>query len=83
MITLIHTPLSAPARLVGSVDATHERTTPCPRTLAQAFGETNAGGVIVPMADPVRPHHAADTVLYIVGVIGIAAALVFNNWSPL
>ncbi|MGJ7611111.1 MULTISPECIES: hypothetical protein [unclassified Variovorax] len=83
MITLIHTPLSAPARLVGSVDATHERCTPCPRTLAQAFGETNAGGVIVPMDDTARPHRAADTVLYIVGLFGIAMALAFNNWSPL
>lgn len=71
MITLIHTPLSAPARLVGFVDATHERTTPCPRTLSQAFGDTNAGGLIVPMADPVCPHRAADWALYIVGVLAL------------
>lgn len=71
MITLIHTPLSAPARLVGFVDATHERCTPCPRTLAQAFGETNAGGVIVPMAEPVRSHRAADWALYITGVLAL------------
>lgn len=71
MSALFHTPLSAPARLIGSVDATHERCTPCPRTLAQAFGETNAGGEIVPMADPVRSHRAADWALYIVAVLAL------------
>lgn len=82
MSALFHTPLTAPRQFVGTVDATHERTTPCPRTLEQAFGIA-AGGVIVPMAEPVRSHRAADAVLYVVGVIGIAVALAFNNWSPL
>jgi len=83
MHSLIHTPLTAPREFAGTVDATHERHTPCPRTLAQAFGDTNAGGVIVPMADPQPSHRAADKALYVVGVIGIAVALIFNNWSPL
>jgi len=50
-LQLFHAPLSAPAQFEGAVDATHERTTPCPRTLAEAFGEANAGGVIVPLPD--------------------------------
>jgi hypothetical protein len=79
---LFHTPLTAPRQFVGTVDATHERCTPCPRTLEQAFGRA-AGGVIVPMADPQPAHRAADVVLYVVGVIGIAVALAFNNWEPL
>lgn len=83
MHSLIHIPLTAPREFAGTVDATHERHTPCPRTLAQAFGDANAGGVIVPMADPQPSHRAADKVLYVVGVLSIAAALVFNNWSPL
>jgi hypothetical protein len=78
---LFHTPLSAPAQFVGKVDATHERTTPCPRTLEQAFGPAATGGVIVPLPEPVQPHRTADLALYIVGVIGIAAAIVFNNFQ--
>jgi hypothetical protein len=79
--TLFHTPLSAPAQFVGKVDATHERTTPCPRTLEQAFGPAAVGGVIVPLPEPMNPHRAADRALYVVGLLGIAAALVFNNFQ--
>lgn len=57
MSALFPTPLTAPREFVGTVDATHERTTPCPRTLEQAFGRA-AGGVIVPMAQPERMHRA-------------------------
>lgn len=78
-MNLIHTPLTAPRQFMGVADATHERTTPCPRTLEEAFGRA-AGGVIVPMADPAPSHHRADLALYIVGVIGTVAALVFNNF---
>jgi hypothetical protein len=78
---LFHTPLSAPALFVGKVDATHERTTPCARTLEEAFGPAALGGVIVPLPEPAHPHRAADLALYIVGVIGVTAALVFNNFQ--
>ncbi|BEP34298.1 hypothetical protein GmRootV59_12720 [Variovorax sp. V59] len=81
MHSLIHTPLSAPAQFVGKVDATHERTTPCPRTLEQAFGPAAIGGVIVPLPEPARPHRAADIALYVVGVIGVVAAIAFNNFQ--
>ena len=81
MHSLIHTPLSAPAQFVGKVDATHERTTPCPRTLEQAFGPAANGGVIVPLPEPAHPHRAADLALYIVGVIGVVAAIAFNNFQ--
>ncbi|MFM9922723.1 hypothetical protein VLK31_07015 [Variovorax sp. H27-G14] len=67
---LFHTPLTAPRQFVGTVDATHERCTPCPRTLEQAFGIA-AGGVIVPMADPALSHRAADWSLYIVTVVAL------------
>jgi len=73
---LFHTPLSAPAQFVGKVDATHERTTPIPRTLEQAFGRA-AEGVIVPMPEPERPYRAADWALYIVGLL----ALVVIGWT--
>jgi len=71
MHSLIHTPLSAPARFVGKVDATHERTTLCPRTLEQAFGPAAVGGVIVPLPEPARPHGAADVALYIVFLVAL------------
>lgn len=84
MNSLFHTPLTAPRRFVGTVDATHDTGRATARTLEQLQGnQRSAVAHIEPMADPVRPHRAADTVLYIVGVVGIAAALVFNNWSPL
>lgn len=81
MNALFHTPLSAPAQFVGKVDATHERTTPCPRTLEQAFGPAAVGGVIVPLPGPAHPHRAADIALYVVGVIGVVAAIAFNNFQ--
>jgi len=56
-------PLSAPAQFAGSVDATHERTTPCPRTLAEAFGDANAGGVIVPLPETNTRLHKADRIV--------------------
>lgn len=71
MSALLHTPLSAPALFVGKVDATHERTTPCPRTLEQAFGPAAVGGVIVPLPEPVNPHRAADWALYVVFLIAL------------
>jgi hypothetical protein len=53
---LFHAPLSAPAEFVGTVDATRERATPCPRTLHQAFGEHADHCHIVPMDTPIRTH---------------------------
>lgn len=52
-------PLSAHARFVGAVDATRERTTPCPRTLEEAFGPAAHSGVLIPMSDPVAAHQRA------------------------
>jgi hypothetical protein len=48
----------------------------------QAFGPYNRSSqcVIEPMPDA-NKHRAADLALYIVGVIGIVAAIVFNNYS--
>ncbi|QRF55337.1 hypothetical protein [Variovorax paradoxus] len=74
--------LTAPREFVGSVDATHERCTPCPRTLEEAFGRA-AGGVIVPMADEPSSFNDAEPYVYVASLIGIVAALVFNNWRPM
>lgn len=71
MNTLFKAPLTAPRKFVGSVDATHERTTPCPRTLEQAFGPAAVGGLIVPLPEPARPHRAADIALYVVFLIAL------------
>ena len=71
MHSLIHTPLSAPAQFVGKVDATHERTTLCPRTLEQAFGPAAVGGLIVSLSEPARPHRAADIALYVLFLIAL------------
>lgn len=79
MINLFPSPLSAPRQFVGTVDATHERCTPCPRTLEEAFGRA-AGGVIVPMVEPQSSFDRALPYLYIVALLGIAVALVFNNF---
>lgn len=69
---------------VGTVDATRDTGRATARTLEQVQGnQRSAVARIEPMADPARVHRAADVALYLVAVIGIAAALVFNNWSPL
>ncbi|MDR6453927.1 hypothetical protein [Variovorax paradoxus] len=59
MSALFHTPLTAPRQFVGAVDATHERVTPCPRTLEQAFGPASDSGVLVPM-DADKPLHPSE-----------------------
>jgi hypothetical protein len=51
-----------------------------PRTMDQAFGPYNRSSqcVIEPMQ---ADHRKADTVLYIVGVICVVVAIVFNNYG--
>jgi hypothetical protein len=73
---LFPTPLSAPAQFVGKVDATHERTTLCPRTLAEAFGEANASGVIVPLPDPDASDKAERIVVRGSAAAGFALLLI-------
>ncbi|MDQ0082892.1 hypothetical protein J2W35_003251 [Variovorax boronicumulans] len=84
MNSLFHTPLTAPRQFVGTVDATHDTVRATARTLEQMQGnQRSAVALIEPMPDPAHMHRAADVALYAVAVIGIAVALVFNNWSPL
>lgn len=84
MNSLNHTPLTAPRQFVGTVDATRDTGRATARTLEQLQGnQRSAVARIEPMPDPARAHRAADVALYVVAVIGIAAALAFNNWSPL
>jgi hypothetical protein len=74
---LFHAPLSAPAEFVGTVDASRERTTPCPRTLAQAFGEHAEHCHIVPMATPIVTH-PADRIVGWGCAIGAVALITFS-----
>lgn len=78
---LIHTPLSAPAQFAGTVDATHERTTPCPRTLAEAFGEANAGGVIVPLPDAPSSIDRADRIVMRASALAAIALVPILFWT--
>lgn len=78
---LFHTPLSAPAQFVGHVDATHERTTPCPRTLAEAFGAANAGGVIVPMLHPDTLTDKADRIVVRASALAAIALVPILIWT--
>lgn len=80
MTALFHAPLSAPALFVGKVDATHERTTPCPRTLEQAFGPAANGGVIVPMT-PDAPMHKADRIVTIASTLAAVALVPILIWT--
>ncbi|BEP54499.1 hypothetical protein GmRootV118_17430 [Variovorax sp. V118] len=59
MSALFHIPLTASRQFVGTVDATHERATLCPRTLEQAFGPAANSGVLVPM-DADTPMHPSE-----------------------
>lgn len=74
---LCRAPLSAPAQFAGSVDATHERVTLCPRTLAEAFGEANAGGVIVPLPDTNTSLHKADRIVVLASALAGLFLLVY------
>ncbi|WPH22282.1 hypothetical protein [Variovorax paradoxus] len=74
---LFPAPLSAPAQFAGSVDATHERVTLCPRTLAEAFGEANAGGVIVPLPDTNTSLHKADRIVVLASALAGLFLLVY------
>lgn len=66
---------------VGTVDATHDTGRATARTLEQLQGnQRSAIARIEPMPDPACVHRAADIALYVVGVIGIATALAFNNF---
>lgn len=53
-----------------------------PRTCDEAFGpyQRSSQCHFVPMNDGKPAHHAADWALYIVGVISVIAAIVFNNF---
>lgn len=53
-----------------------------PRTCDEAFGpyQRSSQCHFVPMVDR-KPHRAADIALYIVGLIGVVAAIVFNNFG--
>lgn len=55
MNTLVHVPLSAPARRVGFVDGSRDRQRPVARTLDEAFGPGARACVVVPMAVPMHP----------------------------
>lgn len=82
MAALFHTPLTAPRHFVGTVDAMHDSRKPTARCLEQLQGnQRSSTAEIVPMADPAPSYRRADLALYIVGVIGTVAALVFNNFK--
>jgi hypothetical protein len=53
-----------------------------PRTTDEAFGpyQRSSQCVIEPMPDA-NKHRAADLALYIAGVIGVIAAIVYNNFG--
>ncbi|RYF59466.1 MAG: hypothetical protein EOO27_09255 [Comamonadaceae bacterium] len=68
-------PLPAPARLVGTVDASRERPTPIPRTLEQAFGPAAQSGVLIAMDDD-KPMHPADRLVTRVSVVCGALLLI-------
>lgn len=69
------------AQFAGTVDATHERTTPCPRTLAQAFGEANAGGVIVPLPDATTHADTADRIVLRASALAAIALVPILFWT--
>lgn len=54
-----------------------------PRTMDEAFGayQRSSQCVIEPMPDARNKHSAADIALYIVGLIGLIAAIAFNNFN--
>lgn len=57
MNTLVHVPLSAPARRVGFVDGSRDRQRPVARTLDEAFGPGARACVVVPMDAPNPDDH--------------------------
>lgn len=77
MNTLFPVALSKPAEMVGFVDATHERPTPCARTLDEAFGpySRSSTAVIVPMNSDAPMHPADRLVVVASGLACIALAV--------
>lgn len=73
MSALFPVTLSAPAKLVGTVDATRDRATPTPRTIEQAFGPAARGAVVEPM-DADEPISLGERAV-IIASAGCAAAL--------
>jgi len=75
MSALFPVALSTPSEHVGQVDATHERTRPCARTLDEAFGPyaRSSTAVIVPMGAEAPMHPAERLVLRGSACAGVAA----------
>ena len=78
MTNLFPVALTTPTEIVGFVDATHERSTPCARTLDQAFGPyaRSSTAVIVPMGGAEPMHPADRLVLAASGVAFVALVII-------
>lgn len=76
MSALFPVALSAPARRVGSVDATRDRKTPTARSLDEAFGPGARSSVVIPMNDETPIHPADRLVLRACAAAGVLLVLI-------
>lgn len=77
MRSLIHTPLTAPRRFVGTVDATHDNCRATARCLEQLQGhQRSSTAEIVPMDAPVRMPLVDRAVTAASACAGLALAVI-------
>ena len=81
MGVLFHHPISRPARLVGTVDATRDSGRPTPRSLEQCRGMQRSSTAVLALADAPPPYTRADKVLFALGAVLLVGLPIFCHFN--